>query len=222
MAELERFVTWLPDLEEDEKFYCCLFARKKYAPEVPYLKSDKSQLKRFTADKQNLIAKLKQLECPLGWYLTHKSENPIPQEALAVYISPNPRNLWRATIKGIADLAKCLDNNQRSANPHQETMSSIQRTCSRRVRVQFDIDTRDDAVLAECVEAVDGHCDVLMTRGGYHIFVYASRMKGTSKERTWHQAIAKHADVTGDSLMPIPGCYQGGFTPHFVRDHADG
>jgi hypothetical protein len=36
--------------------------------------------------------------------------------------------------------------------------------------------------------------------------------------KTWYNAISKieGVDVRGDNLLPVVGCYQGGFIPHFV------
>lgn len=221
MVLLENFVEWLPDLEPHEKFYACLFARKKYAAEVPWIKSDKSQMKRFCSDKERLIMKIKQLECPVGWYKQHSKGEfiTIPQEALALYISPNPRNLWKATFDGIKRFAQLIETNgmnpstkQECPNIHQEALSCIQRSCSRKVRIPFDIDSTNADIINRCVAAVEEKCDVLRTRGGYHIFVYANEVKN----KDWYKVIAEHADVKGDNLMPVPGCYQGGFIPHFI------
>jgi hypothetical protein len=206
----------LPDHEEHEQFYCCLFARKKYAKEVPWIKSDKSQLKRFTSTKEKLLTKIRQLECPIGAYAY--KEGPMPQESLALYISPNPRDLWRATVKGIGKLALMIEATNKNANPHQEIMSVIQQTKSRTIWVTFDIDEKTPAVL-DRVDAALGGCKscrrVLETRGGYHVLVEPSKVPASVKN-TWHKNIATMADVTGDSLIPVPGTYQGGFTPHFI------
>jgi len=216
-GEFNHFVDWLPDLEEGEKFYGSLFARKKYCQDVPWIKSDKAQLKRFCATKENLALKISQLEVPVGCYQTRNGDgNAVPQEALAVYLTPNPRNLWKATLHGVGELVKMIQHENKTSNPHQELMSCIQRSKSRTIRVSFDIDTKDLGVLEQCRDACLDKCDVLETRGGYHIFVVPSDMKGTVAEKSWHRNIAVHADVTGDSMMPIPGCFQGGFTPMFI------
>ena len=51
---LLKFIEWLPDLETDEQFYGCLFARKKY-DSTGIVKSDKGQLKLYElrSPKQN-------------------------------------------------------------------------------------------------------------------------------------------------------------------------
>lgn len=201
-----------------------IFARKKYAQEVPWIKSDKSQMRRFCSDKERMIMKIKQLEVPLGRYRQHQKEGEpvvIPQQSLALYCSPNPRDLWRATFTGIKRFATLIETNGRTpstqqecSNIHQEAMSCIQQSCSRKVRVPFDLDTEDKALVEECINNVEGKCDVLKTRGGYHIFVYPAEISKDNK--AWYGKFAEHADVKGDNLMPVPGCYQGGFVPRFV------
>lgn len=36
--------------------------------------------------------------------------------------------------------------------------------------------------------------------------------------KSWHQEMGKipGIDVRGDNLIPIPGCVQGEFVPHFI------
>jgi hypothetical protein len=58
---------WLPDLQDNECFYLCLFARSKYAKnedgsnKFPHIKTDKAQLKRFTVSHKEYIFVLKSL-----------------------------------------------------------------------------------------------------------------------------------------------------------------
>lgn len=206
----------LPDLQPNEQFYGCLFARKKYCRDVPWIKSDKAQLKRFTSTKEKLLSKIRQLECPIGSY-AHR-EGAIPQEALALYLSPNPRDLWKATLKGIGKLALMVENDNKNANPHQELLSVIQQTKSRTVWVAFDIDSKEPLVEDRINAALDGciSCRLLLeTRGGYHVLVRPELVPVTVKT-SWHRTLAAMADVTGDAMIPIPGTYQGGFTPRFI------
>jgi hypothetical protein len=57
--KLTDYVHWLPELGPSETFYGSLFARKKYCSSIPWPGGDKTQLKRFTATKENLIAKIR-------------------------------------------------------------------------------------------------------------------------------------------------------------------
>src|SRR6187397_960320 len=94
--ELNRFIEFLPDLTSDEKFYVTLFARKKYTTD-PRFKNDKTQLKRLTVNKEDLVKELMKLEVANGLYQFNGI--PIPQEMLAVYINPNPRSMTKASLE---------------------------------------------------------------------------------------------------------------------------
>lgn len=212
--KLTDYVHWLPELGPSETFYGSLFARKKYCSSIPWPGGDKTQLKRFTATKENLIAKIRQMECPLGAY-TIKGQA-IPQEALALYLHVNPRDLWKATIRSIAALAKVVECDGKKSNPHQEVLSEIQRTHGKKHYVIFDLDEKDELMMHNCVKAVSGICEVMETRGGYHIFVPTDKIKRIPNKK-WYNNIAVYCDVTGDNMSPIPGCCQGGFTPHFIN-----
>jgi hypothetical protein len=213
---LQQFIAWLPDLEEGETYYVSLLARSKYTDAV---KSDKQQLKRFTSRKEDLFSKIRQLECPVGAY-TQKG-NPIPQEALAIYITPNPRSMYDATFSALTSLVKCIQTKQRNHNPHQEVMSEIQRSKSRSCFVDFDIDYKEDGYLDSYLKNWVAACtgpnaevSFVETRGGFHILV-APHSIDAAYQKTWYQALAKHehVDQTGDLLIPIPGCTQGDFSP---------
>lgn len=211
---LKDYIDWLPDLNESEMYYGSLFARKKYCSSIPWPGGDKTQLKRFTAKKENLFNKIRQLECPIGSFEIKNQS--IPQEALAIYLHVNPRNLWKATIKSIGQLAKVIECEGKNSNPHQEVLSEIQKSVGKKKYVIFDLDNKDIDVLKTCMNIVDGYCEIMETRGGYHIFIPTFKTNDI-KNKKWYNEMSKYCDVSGDNMSPIPGCYQGGYMPHFIK-----
>lgn len=234
--KLKEFVdNFLPDLTDDETFYVCLFARSKYVTnkEISHINSDKAQLKRFTTSKERLIDKLRQLECPLGSY--KQKENTAPQESLAVYINPNPRSNSKALTNGIIRCATLIANKAQGFSFHQEMISEVQKAKSRTAYVDFDFDTNDPDALID-IEAViaqehfinEEAVHFLRTRGGFHLLVETSKVK-RHFEKTWYNNILNlqatiSSDIRNDqkegeddNMIPIPGCTQGGFIPHFIK-----
>jgi len=212
---LENFINWLPELKPNEMFYVALFARKKYVSSVN-LKSDKSQLKRFTSNKEMLLTKIKQLECEVGSYI--KYDITIPQEALALYIMPNPRDLELASKKSVIELAKLGFEEYSNYNPHQIVLNHIQTCSTRKIYYDFDFDhVTPDEVMPKLEGKINlDATTIVRTRGGFHLLVKQELVE-SKYHKSWHQAIAKTAgcDVRGDNLLPVVGCTQGDYTPHF-------
>lgn len=219
--KLKEFIDWLPILENYEKYYLCLFARNKYCKELTHIKSDKSQLKRFLSNKETMYWKIKQLEVEIGAY--RQKNNPIPQEALALYITPNPRSTWKATYNSLIKLSQCIRDNNISNNPQQEIMSEIQRAKSRTCYIDFDIDEKDENILANIVSKIKEYVNKdaitwLRTRGGLHVLIDPKKID-KSIVKTYYQNMVSlsSVDQTGDQLIPVIGCTQGQFIPHFVN-----
>lgn len=220
-GKLEEFISWLPELESHEKYYLCLFARNKYCKQLTHIKSDKAQLKRFVSDKERMYWKIKQLEVEINCY--RQKEIPVPQEALALYISVNPRDMFKGTVNTMVKLAQSIRDQNVAMNPHQEALSEIQKAKSRTCYIDFDIDLADTSTMAQIIADI---CKLvnkdavtwLQTRGGLHVLIDPKKVDFEYKN-TFYQSIAKLADVdqTGDQLIPVPGTYQGGFTPTFVQ-----
>lgn len=222
---LHAFIDWLPALEPHEKYYLCLFARNKYTrddlgPTFAHIKSDKQQLKRFVSDKERMYDKIKQLEVEFGAYKS--SGLIIPQEALALYITVNPRNMFKATVNTMVKLAQSIRDNNVIMNPHQEAMSEIQKSKSRTCYVDFDVDSKEMTAtqIARSIETVGGVSTkfyILESRGGYHILVDPSSIDPTLKN-SWYMSLKlqlRDADQIGDLMIPVIGSYQGGFIPNF-------
>ena len=218
--KLQEFVNWLPELRENEKYYLALFARKKYSEE--HIKThDKTQLKRFTSNKERLVDKIKQLEIPIGYWKL--KESAAPQDALALYIAPNPRCMKKATEmmgKRCWDLIK-----SENYNLHAEALSCIQKSKSRTCFVDFDIDDKsvnlDKKWLLE--EIGEENYSILETRGGYHLLINPEQATNFRQQnfddKNWYQKIKQKfpVDQSGDQLIPVVGAFQGGFIPKFVK-----
>lgn len=212
-VKLREFIEWLPELEDNEKYYCSLFARKKYCNEL--IKSnDKTQLKRFTSNKERLFEKINQLEVELGAYSLRYQV--VPQESLVLYITPNPRCMKKATFKMMNKGLKLIEGGN-NYNIHAEALSCIQNSKSRTCFVDFDID--DKAVMdiekLNVIIPKDSY-DLIETRGGYHLLVKPKLANEGSK--MWYNLITEtfKPDQTGDQMIPVVGTYQGGFTPKFI------
>lgn len=223
---LREFIDWLPDLKHNETFYVCLFARNKYVKGLVDIKTNKAQLKRFTSNKSRLFNKIKQLECPVGSY--HQKDITIPQEALALYITINPRDFVKATKNGIKRLLDLAMEEYSGYHPHQELMSSIQKSKSDRTEfVTFDFDMEKllfDEVRTKVSEVINKEAiQWVETRGGYHLTIRTPRMD-KQYTKTFHNDIKKilneySSDTfnVGDVMLPVPGTIQGGFTPKLLK-----
>lgn len=226
-TELNNFIAWLPDLEPHETYYVCLFVRSKYCTGISHIRSDKVQLKRFTTNKERLFQKLQQLECAEGTYF--QRDVPIPQEGLAAYITPNPRDMEKAAKASLIKLANLITQPYNGYNPHQEIMSEIQKSVSRRVYIDFDFDNtlkvdRDvfnKQIKDKVLERINPECvNFLVTRGGLHLMIKSSEVD-PKYSKTWYKSLSAMIGVdqiSSISMIPIPGCVQGDTYPTLYTD----
>lgn len=226
--KLQKFIDWLPDLLPNEQYYVTLLARKKYNPERG-LKADKAQLKRFTSTKERLLQKIKQLELPLGLYESGNLE--ISQDNLAIYITPNPRDLHKSSLILMKEISEKLIKNDNAINPNTLALNTIQTTTSRKIFFDLDIDFRiEDHQKAigkfrtDIASCINYDClTFIKTNGGLHCLINVQNIE-TVHQKSWHQKVSQltcneyEVTMNGDNVLPIVGCIQGiDFSPYFLQ-----
>ncbi len=217
--KLDQFIDWLPDLTEEESYYLALVARKKYVEGGNHT----PMLRRFCSSKEQMKNRIRQLECPVGAFVDQKSGLSIPQAALALYITPNPRSHKKAFYDSIQNLVAEISKNG-WRNPRNIAMTSIARAKSRSCFAHLDVDVENVKyvdIIKEKVELIVGGeaSSVIRTKGGCHVLIDPKKV--VSEHKNWHPKVIESigeefVDQGGDMLCPVVGCTQGNFVPSFV------
>lgn len=216
---LNGFIDWLPDLAPNEVYYISLFARNKYLPVDSTVKlGDKESLKRLTATKDRIVDKIRQLEIKIGDYKSNGVG--VPQESLALYITPNPRNLEQASKQLLIKLANVITAPYNGYNPQALALSAIQKACGNRVFKDFDFDNVSSSYVKNKIKELDivnlDAATVLKTRGGVHVLINVKKVDQNHKN--WYQKMSQIDgldNISKAELVPVVGCIQGNFTPYF-------
>jgi hypothetical protein len=86
--------------------------------------------------------------------------------------------------------------------------------------MDFDFDGVEvDYVLNKLENSLNKDClTVLKTRGGFHLLVELNKID-KKYIKSWYNSIKniEGCDVSGDNLIPVVGCTQGEFIPHFIN-----
>lgn len=222
------FLKWLPELEDGQKFYFSLFARKKYGA-TEGLKADKGQLKRFTASKEQAYNKIKKLEVELGSYECNGVS--VNQDSLVLYVTVNPRDMHKAGLKTAKELVSMVADGKIIYNPQSVALNQIQVTGIKKF-FDIDLDLKEGQKLSHIdlhsliqdedlinLEAVKGN--IVKTRGGYHILVELDKISQKYK-KSWFNNFSQLKDdrftimMNSDNMTPVPGCVQSDFVPYLI------
>lgn len=210
---LKNFIEWLPEHSAEECYFYALFCRSKYSDDLKG--GGGNLLFRGIADKKSLFRKLRQLECPIGAY--EKNSIPVPQESLALYINPNPRNLYSATLNTLIQLSQNIKAGHKTASPHKEALSCVQTSSGEKTFIDFDIDSKDPEILKKALTILGkGSREIIETRGGYHVLVRRDSIHQI-EDKMWYKKLQELSDVSGDCLVPVVGGTLGNFIPKFVN-----
>lgn len=105
-------------------------------------------------------------------------------------------------------------------NPHQQILSEIQKACARKVYFDIDFDGVEIEIVKEqLIDKINKDClNFLKTRGGFHLLVELDKIEMQFK-KSWYNNICAidGVGIKWDNMIPVPGCYQGGFMPYFEK-----
>lgn len=230
--ELINFIDFLPPLGDNETYNVILMVRSKYANDIGY--NVDFPLKSFTSSKKHLINSIRQLEVPIGAYQFNSTI--VPQEALALYITPNPRDLKLASRRLAKELIDLPFEDNPVFNPNKLLKTMIQTSSAKKIFIHFDF---DDVTFNEVKDFILQHVNkeaitIINTRGGFHLLIKIDDIE-VKYRKGFYQNLTNHPNVDvrdgaqkndkkknrGGMLLPIPGCVQGSkdssiFSPTFT------
>jgi len=125
-------------------------------------------------------------------------------------------------MKRLIDIQICHGDN---FNIHAEALSAIQKSKSKTAFIDFDIDSENaEQEIFSKIDFTKINKDAvhfLKTRGGMHILIETGKV-GDEYAKTWYQYFTRtfNIDIKGDNMIPVPGTFQGGFTPRFITHEA--
>lgn len=220
--QLQKFISFLPDLNTNEGYFLILIARKKWHPESKIPSAHK--LKRETlSSKDKIIQTIRQWEVNVGAYQSNGIA--IDQKNLGVYIGYNPKDQYAACFELINKCLANIKSNKQGINVKSMANDVIQGSNGTKNFIDIDVDIKEDENYWDIVSFIksiiaDEHLTFVKTNGGFHCLVKLAGLKGNN---TWHQQIQAHTfkselNIMSNDLMPIVGCNQGKFIPYFFNN----
>ncbi len=236
--EFDRFVDILPDLIRDEVYFLSLSARNKYLTSEEREEFDLGRTEMFSRqiafDKDGIKLAMNRMRADLDVRRT-RNGSLIPEKCLVVYMNIHPSSTVKAyrafsaqmdrhyeeAFQGVLNGSQASDMWIPFRRINTNLMNHIQKSASRKIMVDIDIDGEDslesNMLLGEVVQfltekAVPYHA--IQTQGGYHVLV-EHRFSG--KDVPLFKVISRlDKGTTGEvkfnsnAMVPIPGTLQAG------------
>lgn len=233
--ELQKFIDILDPVQDGEAYFLCLATRNKYLTEEAKttlgIRVDKmfsheivTRLDRFTWHLEKSM---------LALSLPTKEGKMLPPDASVIYTCINPRGLLKAFIEFQTDILKSFTQQSLTKNPQFQYLnkivpnlySAIQRSCSRKIWLDIDCDVDSPDRIKPLLDQLDHYgitrC-VIKTRGGYHVLVKRSSLKGAGfmLDKFLHDLHDKlefgEIKINSNEMVPTPGTIQGSFPVHIL------
>jgi hypothetical protein len=229
----------LVPINEDEAYFMCLAARKKYLPEDSPIQLHRNHcmfgrqiVNRY--DFNIYYSMLSKYETPESAYLDVNGV-PLPESCKVVFANPNPSSVASAiyslkTALAAIELEVITSRKEnfwkKYKSINSELMNGYQNSVSRKNWVDIDIDVVDKSIfdiemLRDCIVSMgvsSSNFYVIDTRGGAHVLL---RNTGFSKELNPQSIVSLLSEelshvsteikLCKSGLVPLPGTLQGNY-----------
>jgi hypothetical protein len=245
---LKSFLTHFPELVDDEVFFLSLSARNKYLTDAEREQFDLGRTEMFSRqtayDRDGILMAIARMEADLAVRKTRNGSE-IPHHCLVTYLNVHPSSTMDAytafknqldhhyneTFKAI--LHGKIANYEPFLRSRTHLMNHIQKSKSRRIYIDIDVDCSDDDLAFDTALAVSTdlfNCGIkhlrVHTQGGYHILIDREQLNTFNKSSAKSEKINLHRDVVAgnnmvkdhggevvfnkNAMVPLPGTYQAG------------
>lgn len=232
----DRFLQFIPDLQRDEVYFLSLSARNKYLSDEEQKRYDLGRTEMFSRhiafDKDGISLALDRMKADLSVRKTRNGSH-IPDKCLVVYFNVHPSS----TVKAYRRFSEQMDRHYEEAflgtlngskasdmwipfhQMRTTLMNHIQKSFSRKLMVDIDIDGEDDEQskdlmweLHSFLTYAECHFMTIQTQGGYHILIPT---KYLGKHVPLHKKLNELDNRTqgevkfnSNAMVPLPGTLQ--------------
>jgi len=236
--EYDKFVDYLPELERDEVYFLSLSARNKYLTDAERVEFDLGRTEMFSRqvafDKEGIELALNKMTADLAVRRTRNGSK-IPEKSLVVYFNVHPSS----TVKAYRRFSEQMDRHYEEAfvgtlngsdaadmwipfrRMRTNLMNHIQKSFSRKLMVDIDIDGEDDEQSKALLWSVrdfltynDCHFVTIKTQGGYHVLVPTEKLGKHvplfQKLKDLDNTTEGEVKFNSNAMVPLPGTLQAG------------
>ena len=241
-TEFNTFVSIFPEMQKDEVAFISLAARNKYLNEEEreFYQLGRTEMfgRLVVRSKDDFNMKMNELSSKRIARKTRNGKD-IPDECVVCYANINPSSMIKAYDMFMIEMNKEVfsafnsEQNQKQANYEsirrmdRVLMNCIQKSRSRKVYIDIDMDTKDPDLFEVFVNNLTIEYDpptfhIIEPHGGYHFLIKNDTIPKELNLGKLVQDADKVAKKTGkevvfnkNQMIPIPGTLQSGFPVKF-------